>query len=258
MAESEHVAAACVEGLSSLVRLGVSLDDGQWAAPTDCPEWTVGDIFAHIAGIERWLVAGGEPFTVSLQEWIDEPVRSRRDRPRQEVLDELRALMAARDEQLTHLPEEAFAPALGRIVPTELALSLRAFDLFTHEHDVRQAIGRPGWMGGASAEIVRNLLLLSLPKTVVKGAGAEPGSTFRFTIIGEMPLDAAVHVDREGRASLNSPWTPGQPTTAHATMSWEAFARLGAGRGSRNDHEILITGDHALAERVLTHLNVAP
>ncbi|MBB5871034.1 uncharacterized protein (TIGR03083 family) [Allocatelliglobosispora scoriae] len=258
MAEPDYVAAVCTEGLRSLVKLGARLDDEHWAAATDCPQWSVGDIFAHIVGIEQWREAGGIPFTGPLQEWIDAPVEARRGRPRQEVLDELSALVAARDEQCAALPVEAFAPAMGRMVPTEFALSLRVFDLFTHEHDIRGAIGRPGSMGGRSAEIVRNLLLQSLPKTVVKDAGAEPGSGIRFTVIGDVPLDAAVHVAADGRGSLSAPWRPGPPTTAHATMSWQAFARLGAGRGSRADHEILITGDGALAERVIAHLNVAP
>lgn len=258
MAETDQSAIACADSLAALVKLGAYLDDALWSARTECPAWTVGDIYAHVVGVEQWLAEGAPAFTEPTQEFIDSHVTARRGRARQEVLHELGALLSIRRDQLTDLPELIFAPFLRRLVPAELALSLRAFDLYTHEQDVRRAIGRPGHLGGHGGEVVRNLLLLSLPKAVAKGAGAPAASTFRITALGEASFDAAVHVDGAGRGSLTWPWQPGHATTTHVTLSWEAFARLGAGRGARTDHEILITGDPDLAERVLSHLNVAP
>jgi hypothetical protein len=123
-----------------------------------------------------------------------------------------------------------------------------------HEQDVRAAVGLAGDLDTASARITQEILLQALPRTVAKVAAAPPGSVVRFTVTGELPVDVAVAVDAAGRGAVTAPGDAG----AHLTMSWAAFARLGAGRGEADEYDVAIAGDEALARRVLASLNVAP
>lgn len=257
MAEFDHPA-VCLDSLAALVKLGASIDDVQWSSPTDCPRWTVGDIYAHISGLEKWITEGAVEFTEPTQDWIDGHVAASKGRPRQELLDELDELISISRVMLPHLPDMVFSPILRAVVPRQITFGLRVLDLFTHEHDIRLAIGRPGYMGGPAGEITRRLLVNSLPRMVAKGIDAPPGAAIRITAFGDAAFDAAVRVGEDGRGTVIWPWDDRQPTTAHITLGWDAFARLATGRGSRADHDIVRTGDVALADRLISRFNVAP
>lgn len=171
---------------------------------------------------------------------------------------DLRAVTGVRREQLTHAEDQAevFIPRLRAYGPHELGLRLRVFDLWTHEQDVRQAVNRPGNLATASARITQELLLQSLPRSVAKVAAMPPGSTVRFTILGELPADVAVAVDSAARGALV---TADAAADLRLVLDWAAFARLGAGRGTPADYAVEVAGPAAaMAQRVLTALNVAP
>lgn len=260
MSPHDRAAAACRHSLHALLKLGDQLTDEQWAAPTDCPGWSVGDIYGHVISLEQWMADGGAAPAGPPQELIDSGVASWRGIPRGEVLDALRALLPERERQLTDELRAADAPGWwvwsNATVPFVVQLTGRAFDLWVHEQDVRRAVGRPGGLGSAGAQVARDLVLQSLPRIVAKAAGAPPGSAMRFTTLGELPQDFTVYVDEHGRAAVGP--ADAHPATAHALLTWEAYALLAAGRTTRDRQQIWITGDAALAERVLTRLNIAP
>ncbi|RZU72213.1 uncharacterized protein (TIGR03083 family) [Micromonospora kangleipakensis] len=255
----DTVAAAYGESLQQLLTLGEQLDGPAWAARTQCPLWSVADVYAHITGPEAWLAGGAEDYVVPTQEWIDSHVRERRGRPPTALLAELRDLLPVRLRQLAGAAQQptVFIPRLHAVGPHELGLRFRVFDLWTHEQDVREAVGRPGNLGTDSARITQELLILSLPRSVAKLAGAPPGSTVRITAHGELPADVCVQVGADGRGSLLPAGSAADPDV-HLTLSWASFARLGAGRGAVSDHEVSVSGDGGLAQRVLEALNVAP
>jgi hypothetical protein len=130
-------------------------------------------------------------------------------------------------------------------------------DCWVHEQDVRRAVFRPGDLGSPGARVARDVFLDSLPRIVAKRIGAQAGTTVRLTVVGEVGLDVAVAVDESGRAAT-LPLSEAEYPDAHATMSWEAYARLSAGRGDRADHHVWLAGDRTLGERLLAGLAVTP
>ena len=100
------------------------------------PDWTVRDNFAHMAGVADDLL-NGRLEGVATDEWTAVQVAARRDRSLDEILDELESHGPAMD---------ALLEALGEAVDARLFM-----DQWTHEQDVRGAVGIPG---GAEAEVV--------------------------------------------------------------------------------------------------------
>src|SRR5690606_3433353 len=120
-------------------------------------------------------------------------------------------------------------------------------------------IGREMSMPGdhvcPGAPCAGDLFVRALTRIVARSARVPPGSAVRLTTTGEVQVDVAVTVDADGRGVLVA---PERPVVAHLTLGWEAYTRLGCGRGSPVDYEIDVTGDRAVAERVLAALPVTP
>lgn len=255
----ERYAAALRHTLRASLALGTSLSDAEWKAPTECPLWTVGDIYGHLVGGERWMAEGHPAPTVPFQDWVDAAVAGQRGRPRHAVLAELTALYDKRDAQLSTPPDPRTATTYpwGRPTTVEDLLATRVLDCWVHEQDIRRAIGRPGNLDSPGARVTRDQFLRSLPRIVARHGGAPAGSTVRLTVLGDVGLDVAVAVDESHRGRL-VPASEAEPPTAHVTLGWESYARLSAGRGERADHQTWVTGDRSLGERVLAHLAVTP
>jgi uncharacterized protein (TIGR03083 family) len=252
-----EAAIAYGRSLQSLLTLAEQLDEADWAAPTQCPLWSVADIYAHIIGPEVWFAGGAPAYDVTTQQFIDSHVAERRGRRPAELVAELRDVLVVRRKQLDEADKQptVFIPRLRAYGPHELGLRMRLFDLWTHEQDVRVAVSRPGGLDTDSARLAQDLLIQSLPRSIAKVAAAPPGSRVRITILGEQPADVAVAVDDAGRGALiPAPDDAG----LHLTMAWETFGRLCAGRGAVSDYDVDISGDPGLAQRVLTALNIAP
>jgi hypothetical protein len=113
----------------------LSVEHGGSVVPAT-PEWTVKDNFAHMAGVADDLL-NGRLEGVATDAWTAAQVEARRDRSLAEVLDELEALGPAMD---------AVVEAFGEAIDPRLFL-----DQWTHEQDVRGAVGMPG---GADAAVV--------------------------------------------------------------------------------------------------------
>lgn len=244
--------------LESVLTLGHTLSDPEWASPTECPKWSVKDVYAHLIGGERWMAAGHPRPEEGYQAWSAGPVLARRNAIPAEILDELREVYEQRLVQVERDAIDPDAPAhtpTGAQVTTEVLLRGRVFDVWAHEQDIRRAVGRPGNLASAAAAIAGEWLVASLPKIVAREAEAPPGATVRLTTTGEVPIDVAVAVDRSHRGRLVA---PGRSAQTHLTLRWESYTRLSCGRGARADHEVRVTGDRALAERVLAHLAVTP
>lgn len=111
----------------SFVSLVADLDRAQWATPVPCnPGWTVRDVLSHLAGVtddvlhQRLDGVATDPWTAAqVERWRETPTDD---------------LIAQWSEQIGPVAEalEAFRQPLP------------IFDCHSHEHDVRQALGRPG------------------------------------------------------------------------------------------------------------------
>jgi uncharacterized protein (TIGR03083 family) len=258
MASVYRSVAAWRHAIESVLSLGRQLTDPEWAAPTECPKWTVKDIYAHLVGGESWMVAGHPPPEQSVGGWANEPVLARREATPAMILQELREVYERRRVELDRGGIDPDQPAHlfdGTLATMDLLLQLRVVDAWVHEQDIRRAVGRPGNLASPGAAIAGDRFVSALPRIVARHAKTPPGSSVRLTTTGEVAMDVAVAVDRDGRGALVA---PGRPALVHLTLGWEAYTRLSAGRGTRGDYEIRISGDRALAERVLANLAVTP
>lgn len=124
----EHpLASAHRDGRLRLLSLGESLTAEQATTlTTACPEWSIKDVYAHLAGISTDILAGNTEKAATV-EWADGHVADRVERSFDEVLEEWAEAGAQVDELIA---------AFGEGFPFQLFI-----DQWTHEWDVRAALG---------------------------------------------------------------------------------------------------------------------
>ncbi len=122
-------------GRTGMIELGRSLsaDEAAMRVP-GCPGWTIKDVYAHQAGVVADAIAGRLE-GVATDPWTARQVDERAERSLAEVLDEW----------------EAGAPTFEEFManggPPQVII-----DQWTHEQDVRAALGRPGNRDDARAK----------------------------------------------------------------------------------------------------------
>ena len=243
----------------------------QWALPTDCPGWDVRDQVAHLVGIEAFLTgrplpepgpAADAPHVRNdLGRLNESMVDARRYRAGIEVLDELASIMPERLTALRSLDDsgweaDSWMPT-GRTGTVRELIGVRLFDWWSHEQDIRRAVGRPGHLEGRIAELARDQLVSSLGYVVGKRAAAQDGTVVVFDITGPSARRVAVTMSG-GRGSVTDEIPP-EPT-ATISMPFETFMTLGLGRRSPDEAmgSILMEGDEELGRRLVALLNVTP
>lgn len=134
---------------------GRTLTDEQAATPVPAlPGWTVKDTFAHLVGnvadaLERNMVAPPDDDQTAAQ------VAERADRSLADVLDEWERRAA---------PFDALLHDLGSSAPQAVVL-----DVWTHEIDMRSALGEPIPSGGAAEEILAGIVRRAVGRSSVAG-----------------------------------------------------------------------------------------
>lgn len=259
---------AAVDDIYALVE---PLDDEQWAAPTPCAGWSVGDVVAHCVDIEGWI--GGLPriehtpdFSTlphvksPIGQFIEVGIDARRGRPKDAVLAEYADVIAARRPQVAALtPGQEVQGLTSKAVPAERQLATRVFDLWVHEQDIRAGIGVDGHWDSAPAAVAFRQMTKALPFVWGKSVDAPAGSVLRFEVAGPAFADEfIVAVDADGRADFVDDGTP----TVGLNASWPDTMRLMCGRVDIDDkslrERITLTGDSGLGERLLAELPVTP
>lgn len=263
--------AGYVDAFEQSVRstLGVveNLDARDLARPTELSGWSVRDLVAHLASVERELLGDRHPPRLAdygphvrsdFGRHMEDGVDVRRGRPAAEVVAELREALEQRLPQMRSL--RADDPPLRVVADerwstTEL-LRNRAFDAWMHEQDLRRAVTRPGNLDGPGAHVVREVLLGALPVLVAKRAGATAGQGLRLESIGALAFTAEVAVGPDGRAHLSR--VPLEPATACVRADWETWVRLLGGRLSSADAVVELEGDRRLGQRLVDGMTVTP
>ena len=254
--------AALHEQFDALLDLGRELDDEQWSTASECPGWTVKDVYSHIIGTELMLLGrpddkvevGDAPHLHNDIGLFNEvSVAIRRDRPGPEVLAELAEVAAERKAALEDMTEddfdaESFTPAgqdtYGRF------MQIRVFDCWIHEQDVREALDLPGHASGTAVDVALDEHTTALGFVIGKKAGATEGQSVRLELTGDTQRTVDVRVD--GRATvvddLQSPTT----TITIPTLLWFRYA---AGRrpGDVGHPDVRIEGDEDLGHRVIAN-----
>ena len=122
---------------TTMTDLGRTLSPEQASAVVPaCPSWSVKDVYSHMAGNAADILAGNIA-EAGTDPWTAAQVEARRDRSLAEVLDEWDRLGPQVEDALKAL-EDMIDPRL-------------IVDQWTHEQDLRGAVGRPGGRDSSTA-----------------------------------------------------------------------------------------------------------
>jgi uncharacterized protein (TIGR03083 family) len=265
--------AAYQQTTQAIVELGRSCTDADFDRPTACPGWTVKDQISHVVGLESWRHTGDVPraevpdyphMDGPMAQFVERSVELRRSMVGSKVVDELETLLLDRVAKLTD-PEvtlETVIPGLFGAAPALDSLRNRIMDIWTHEQDIRQTLGRPGDLDSGGAAVFMDILFGLLPRLVAREAAIEPGNVVIFDVTGPVMGRAGVWVDEgdEGKPRgiplFSGVAHDGDPNDVFTTitLSTDAIARRAAGRGSVDDIHFTVAGDESVAHRVLEHL----
>ncbi|TDB86786.1 maleylpyruvate isomerase family mycothiol-dependent enzyme [Actinomadura sp. KC216] len=256
--------AAYEQTVRSTLALAATLGDADWHLPTECPGWTVKDQFAHIVGVELTLLGEPEP-EIEVPEfdhvrndfgrWLETAIHVRRPVPGPVVAEQLADALERRLVQIPGLdPDHIVMCPDGREGAYSRLMKFRAMDCWTHEQDIRRAVGRPGNLDAPAAHSFWELMSVALRRIVARPGKAEPGQSVAFTINGPPDFRAAVLVDGDRRGQWAEPDDP----TAALSMDLETYVRLTAGRCTADAVEVKVDGDEELAGRVLANMAITP
>ena len=248
----------------SLDALLASLDAADWKTPTGCPGWTVQDNVTHLIDYESraigWPAPEHKPADLShtknkLGESNEIGVDARRPLDGEHVLAEFREVTAARLVQLRALaPDDLAREVTTPAGPGTIAdmLTLRVMDTWSHEQDIRRAVGKPGHDSGPVVDETVRYFARFLPLLCGKRAGMTDGQTAQFDLppVGQFGIE--VH---DGRAALTDSLS-GTPTVTLA-MPATTFAALACGR-SDAPSDYTIAGDRGLGEKIISVLGFMP
>lgn len=258
---------AAVDDTVALLR---SLDEADWARPTDLAGWDVKAVAAHLAHLESEL-AGNEQQPVEVAEaahivspmgyYTERGPLARRDWPAERIVEELEQSAATRLAELrAHPPTDGTAAATrtpgGIGWDWNTLLSNRVVDVWMHEQDIRRAVGRPGGMDSAGAEHTVSVFARGFGYTVGKRVAPSAGTTVALEVTGLRPVHLAVEVGADGRARPVVP--PPDSPTVRLRMDLETYVVLAGGRRDPADVEVAVTGDQELGRQVLAVMAVTP
>lgn len=205
--------AAMAELWDSVIALGQTIPDEQWDAPVPwCPQWTVADLVSHLGGLQSTMNGSPQPAvprgwqpptTGSVFDIAMAPVTAaRRDWTPQQRLDELRV---ARDGHAAALRavEEWSEPTQGPVGPTtqDGLFRIRAFDVWVHLQDLREALGLPVELDDDSpaAAAAHEHVAALMPWLLVKRAGAGDRDVLHVSLAPPLARDGTIRVV-DGRA----------------------------------------------------------
>jgi uncharacterized protein (TIGR03083 family) len=260
--DRDQAVAVLDEQFDAVVALAEGLAPEEWDLPTACPRWSVKDNLVHVIGVEAMLLGRPTP-EVTLPEDLphvrndfgrvnEQWIESYRGRSTTDVLADLREVIAERRAALAGMGQadfdaESFTPAgpdsYGRF------MRVRVMDMWMHEQDVRQAVGRPGHEDGRAPQAALDEMTAALGYVVGKRAGAPPGSRVRFELTG--PMARRVDVEVSDRARVVDALA-GDPTVT-LTLPGHLFTRLCGGRGA-DPATVVVDGDPDLGEAIVTHM----
>ena len=261
-----QVVEALAEQFGAFGGLLAELDDADWSRPTACPGWDVHAQVAHVIGTESMLAGieappspeAGSPaphVRNQIGELNEVWVRALRPLAPAEMQARLERLLSERLEALRAMDQDAwdregFTPAgpdsYGRF------MRLRVFDIWLHEQDIRDAVGRPGHDAGPAVELAFDELCSALGYVVGKKAAAPAGTTVTFSLTG--PVTRDVHLEVTDRARPVERLDG--PATVTLRMPSGTFARLCGGRVTPAEvaDRVEVVGDTELGRQILDRL----
>jgi uncharacterized protein (TIGR03083 family) len=260
---------ALAETWGALAEVCYELSATEWALPTECPGWDVKGQLSHLIGIERAIM--GEPapewdgplgdhvkndFAVSNEPYV----AVRRPLPGAAVRAEFVDVTTTRLAQLGALSAaEWAAPSWSPVgkVPRAEFMSVRVYDSWVHEQDVRLALDRPGGGANLASAIALDRVQGAMPFVVGKRAGCAEGTAVRFDVAGPGHDARAFTIAVEGGRAR--PVADGVTPAVTLSLSSIDFVRLGCGRATAAQVEaaggVGVDGDATVGRSVLGAMN---
>jgi uncharacterized protein (TIGR03083 family) len=254
--------------IESIEQLVAPLDESELRRETGCPGWTVHDIVAHVSAlesifIERELPAHQAPDASHVRNsfgaFMENGVDYRRSWSKDRLLEEYREVTAERLRRLDSIRDEDLESEVKGLFSTgklRNVLAIRIFDLWTHEQDIRRAIGRPGGFEGPAAQNSRDRMMRGFAQRLLE-RGVAPDGTSLVVEFGD-PLEVRrgiVFADGRSRV-VDDVETPSLTLRADCT-TWTVLA---CGRADLPDatSRVSVEGDADLGRTLLTDLAITP
>ncbi len=248
--EPTSPAAAYAQTVEDFHALVGSLSAADWRArPTRPPHAHIGELVAHLAGMEEltraWLI-GPAPDARAVADHLAATasvVAELGPQPGPVIAE--RWYQRARQVVAAAATVPADLPILAHDLPTDTEglLVLRTFELWAHMHDVAAATGRPTPdLDAPRMAMMSDRFMTVLPFALAMRGMTAPGRTARFVLTG--PAGGCYSVP------LDPSEAPGEPDTTIVVDATE-LCRLAARRIEVADLPVTIEGDLALAGRVL-------
>jgi uncharacterized protein (TIGR03083 family) len=249
---------ALEESFDAIEALGADLMPGEWGAPSLCPDWTVRDVFEHLAGIENALAswvpdAAHTPPPFSLAGTFAREVS---ELDTNAFMMRTHDVLAHRRQDLSVLgPSDLEQPSWTPVGPGTYGrfMEIRTFDFWVHERDISTPLGRSTDDSGARATIALAEVEGSLGYIVGKKVGLPDGRSIVFHLSGPLERDITVVVDGRARVVENVTQPDVEIWTDTVT-----FILLACGRIDPQEPidlgTILWRGDAELGERAARNL----
>jgi uncharacterized protein (TIGR03083 family) len=251
----------------SISEFGATLTETQWKTFTQLPQWTVQDNLSHLVAFEanfqgiprpEHIAADKSHVKNELGSSNEDDVDVRRSQLGAKVLAEWNELTALRLQSLRTANADYFAQEMMTPAgPGTMAdfLHLRILDCWTHEQDMRRALGLPGHQSGPSAEHTIDRLIRTLPIVIGKRAGTPEGQSVVIRITEHVTRLVAITVVN-GRGQINNEEPPS--SMCDISMNSDVFLQLATGRAGYEElaTQISVSGDAEHANRVLTQFTM--
>lgn len=264
MTDRDQIVEAYNEQYAAIATLMSELSDEQWAQQSILPGWRMTDVFAHCLGTE-YMLLGEEPPKLegAPPPHVHNEIAERNEQWVRLMANENPESMRARWSEATRrrseimanqtqadFDEESWTP-VGKGTLGDF-MRIRVYDLWLHELDVRDSVGRPGHEDGAPAEVAVSEVERALGYMVGKKAKAPDGSRVRIELTGPVSRQYGVVVSG-GRATIGEPM---EDPTVTVRLSSTDFARLTGNRGDTDEvaKRVEVSGDQELGRRIALNL----
>jgi uncharacterized protein (TIGR03083 family) len=175
-----------------------------------------------------------------------------------DVLEEFIQVTGERMQFLNALTPRDFDQAMDTpIGPGTLRdfLSIRIFDAWVHEQDMRRALDAPGHMEGPVVRHSLDRMCMALPFVTGKKAGAADGVTVVFRISGQEARTVCIGVEDRRAKEIELPANP----SVVLTLDVETFTCLCCGRRSSEQvveaGKVGLEGDQVLGRTIVANMN---
>jgi uncharacterized protein (TIGR03083 family) len=232
-----------------------ALRPDQWETSSLCPDWTVRDVAIHVAAIETAL-SGWAPGDEAPFPRIPAAMTDLSELSTTALADRFVELGNERIAEIESMTDDAFSgPSFTPVgqATYHRFMSIRVFDVWVHERDIRIPLGMSGHDGGSVAEMALDEVHRSIGFIVGKKIAMPDRTSIAIELTG--PVTRTLFAAVDGRAArvehLDTP-------TVRLITDSLTFMLLACGRidpqAPIDDGRMTWAGDAELAERAARNL----